>query len=65
MANLRGPLLRPMRFRDGERTEDQIRELYNGIQDVAAILGHEKLDTTMKYVYIDKTNVKNAYRKFA
>lgn len=35
------------------------------IQDVAAILGHEKLDTTMKYVYIDKTNVKNAYRKFA
>lgn len=35
------------------------------IQDVAAILGHEKLDTTMKYVYIDKNNVKNAYRKYA
>lgn len=34
------------------------------IQDVAAILGHEKLDTTMKYVYIDKNNVKNEYRKF-
>lgn len=35
------------------------------IQEVAAILGHDKLDTTMKYVYLDKTNVKNAYRKFA
>jgi len=35
------------------------------IQEVAAILGHEKLDTTMKYVALDKTQVKNAYRKFA
>lgn len=35
------------------------------IQDVAAILGHDKLDTTMKYVYISKENVKNAYRKYA
>ena len=35
------------------------------IQDVASILGHEKLDTTMTYVYIDKNNVKNAYRKYA
>ena len=35
------------------------------IQEVAAILGHEKLDTTMKYVVLDKTNVKNDYRKFA
>ena len=35
------------------------------IQEVASILGHDKLDTTMKYVYIDKTNVKNAYRKYA
>lgn len=34
------------------------------IQDVAAILGHEKLDTTMRYVYIDKNNVKNAYQKY-
>lgn len=33
------------------------------IQEVAAILGHEKLDTTMKYVYVNKTNVKNSYRK--
>lgn len=35
------------------------------LQDVAHILGHDKLDTTMKYVYIDQQNVKNAYRKFA
>ena len=34
------------------------------IQEVASILGHEKLDTTMKYVFMDKTNVKNAYRKY-
>lgn len=35
------------------------------IQEVASILGHDKLDTTMKYVYIEKSNVKNAYRKYA
>ena len=35
------------------------------IQDVASILGHDKLDTTMKYVFIDKANVKNAYVKYA
>jgi site-specific recombinase XerD len=35
------------------------------IQEVASILGHDKLDTTMKYVYIDKTNIKNSYRKYA
>ena len=33
------------------------------IQEVAAILGHEKLDTTMKYVYLNKANVKSSYRK--
>lgn len=35
------------------------------IQEVAAILGHEKLDTTMQYVVLDKTDVKNSYRKYA
>jgi site-specific recombinase XerD len=34
------------------------------IQEVASILGHDKLDTTMNYVYIDKTKIKNSYRKF-
>lgn len=35
------------------------------IQEVAAILGHDKIDTTMTYVYIDQRAVENAYRKFA
>ena len=34
------------------------------IQDVAAILGHDKVDTTMTYIYLDKGQVKNAYKKF-
>lgn len=35
------------------------------IQEVAAILGHDKLDTTMQYVVLDKTDVKNSYRKYS
>ena len=35
------------------------------IQDVAVILGHSKIDTTMGYVYIDNRSLKNAYQKFA
>ena len=35
------------------------------IQEVAAILGHDKIDTTMTYVYIDQRSVENAYRKYA
>ena len=35
------------------------------IQDVARILGHDKLDTTMRYVYMSKETVKNSYRKYA
>lgn len=35
------------------------------VQEVAAILGHDKLDTTMQYVVLDNTDVKNAYRKYA
>ena len=35
------------------------------IQEVAAILGHDKLDTTMQYVVLDTTDVKNAYRRYA
>lgn len=34
------------------------------IQEVAYILGHDNINTTMKYVYIEKTNVENAYRKY-
>lgn len=35
------------------------------IQEVASILGHDKLDTTMTYVYIDTENVHNSYRRYA
>lgn len=34
------------------------------IQQVAKILGHEKLDTTMKYVYLDNNTLKFSYNKF-
>ena len=34
------------------------------VQEVAAILGHDKLDTTMQYVVLDKTDIKNSYRKY-
>ena len=35
------------------------------IQTVAQILGHERLDTTMKYIYMDKSNLKTQYRRYA
>ncbi len=34
------------------------------IQEVSSILGHENINTTMKYVFVDKNNVKNSYRKY-
>ena len=33
------------------------------IQEVATILGHDKLDTTMEYVFINKTDIKTSYAK--
>ena len=35
------------------------------IQDVAQILGHEKLDTTLGYTYRAKDDVKNNFKKYA
>ena len=35
------------------------------IQEVAAVLGHDKIDTTMRYVFMEKSSVKNSYRKYA
>ena len=35
------------------------------IQEVAAILGHEKIDTTMRYVEMDDDNIRSAYRRYA
>ena len=33
------------------------------VQEVAAILGHENINTTMTYIYINKSNVKSSYQK--
>ena len=35
------------------------------IQEVAAILGHDKLDTTMGYIVQDQSTIKNSIQKFA
>ena len=35
------------------------------IQEVAAILGHDKIDTTMTYTYLDQSAVESSYRKYA
>lgn len=35
------------------------------VQNISSLLGHDKLDTTMKYVFIDDTDNENAYRRFA
>ena len=56
------PNVHPHRFRRTLATNLIDRGM--PLQEVAAILGHEKLDTTMKYVYVSKTNVKNSYRKY-
>lgn len=34
------------------------------IQEVAKILGHERLDTTMQYIYLDNDDLKFSYNKF-
>lgn len=35
------------------------------IQEVASILGHDKLDTTLTYVYSDIENVHNSYKRYS
>ena len=35
------------------------------IQEVARVLGHDKLDTTMRYVYLDDNNIREAYRRYS
>jgi len=34
------------------------------VQEVARILGHERLDTTMEYVVLDQAEIKNSYRRY-
>ena len=35
------------------------------IQEVARILGHDKIDTSLKYVVLNKEDIKTAYRRYA
>lgn len=53
----------PHKFRRTLATEMARRGM--AIQEVCAILGHEKIDTTMRYVSIDNEDIKNSYRRFA
>lgn len=57
------PNVHPHRFRRTLATRLIDRGM--PIQEVAHVLGHEKLDTTMRYIYIDNTNVQTAYKKYS
>jgi len=35
------------------------------VQEIAVILGHDKIDTTMQYVMLDQDDTRNSYRKYA
>ena len=35
------------------------------VQEVANLLGHDKLDTTMQYVMLNKDDIKSSYRRYA
>ena len=35
------------------------------IQEVASVLGHDRIDTTMTYVYLDAFRVKSSYRRYS
>lgn len=53
----------PHKFRRTRATELTRRGM--PIQEVARILGHEKIDTTMRYIVMNKDQVKADYRRFA
>lgn len=53
--------IHPHRFRRTMATSMIKRGM--SIQEVAHLLGHEKIDTTMKYVYIDESDVKTSFQK--
>lgn len=57
------PNVHPHRFRHTLATNLIDRGM--SIQEVSAILGHSKLDTTMIYVSVNERNTENSYRKYA
>lgn len=59
----RVPGVHPHRFRHTFATTMVDRGME--IQEVSALLGHCKLDTTMTYVTVNQRNTENSYRRFA
>lgn len=57
------PNVHPHRFRRTLATNLIDRGMR--IQEVAEILGHANIDTTMGYIHINQKNAENAYRKYA
>ena len=57
------PNVHPHRFRHTLATSLVDRGM--SVQEVSAILGHSKLDTTMTYVRVNQRNTENAYRRYA
>lgn len=53
--------IHPHRFRRTMATSMIKRGM--SVQEVAHLLGHEKIDTTMQYVYIDESDVKTSFQK--
>ena len=53
----------PHKFRRTLATELSRKGM--SIQEVARILGHDKIDTTMKYVMLNDDDVRASYRKYA
>lgn len=56
------PNIHPHRFRRTLATDLILKGM--PIQEVAYILGHSNINTTLKYVTISKVQVKNAYNKY-
>ena len=57
------PNVHPHRFRRTLATN--LIDHGMSVQEVAQILGHSNLDTTMGYITINEKNTENAYRKYA
>jgi site-specific recombinase XerD len=57
------PGIHPHRFRHTLATNLIDRGM--SVQEVAVILGHANLDTTMTYIHVNEKNTENAYRKYA
>lgn len=57
------PNVHPHRFRRTLATNLIDRGM--NIQEVAEILGHANISTTMGYIHLNKKNAENAYRKYA